>query len=456
MSIALYFIASPNSALAVDAIYDVEWDKKAETLIVHVEFHNKTAMQLSNYDRELSNALLSSQQLSKEQLSNGQLSKERLSKSNQTSVNAQIRGNRIRFEPAISSRLRYVVSVKSRGRYPYVFEQDSLVMPTHLWLWRNDAIHHAQFRFRDSRGKTLPFYLPFPKTEETWDLTVTPPGWTSRTLVGSVSHHPISLRQNRQINAVLLGSLNEDPTRWQAWLKDTATAVETGFDYFPVDKANILVIPTTSRNSPVPWGEVQRGGFPSVHFFIDASKSKQQFAQDWTASHEMSHLFVPKTSWRDRWLSEGIASYYQNVLRARGGILSAELAWQKMRQGFARGRRGFNHRSLRNVNQTMHLYWGGVAIYFLADLRLREAGSSLDNVLQGFNECCFQLGKTWTAEELMAQFDSIAGETLPGTSIFTELLENEAAVKQFPVSANFENDSNPLLKKHLMNILQRK
>ena len=37
------------------------------------------------------------------------------------------------------------------------------------------------------------------------------------------------------------------------------------------------------------------------------------------------------------WLSEGTASYYQNVLRARAGILPAEDAWQRMHSGFRRG-----------------------------------------------------------------------------------------------------------------------
>lgn len=424
------------TAFALDAIYEVTWNKNAETLTVNVCMLDKPAMLLSNYDRELSPALMFATQAPQ----NGS-----------PSIDVKQGRNKIQFKPEISNCLDYVVSLKPKDSYPYLLEQDNLVIPTHLWLWRHPDISQARFRFSDVAGKLLNFYLPFPKHADWWVLSVTPPHWTSRTLIGNVNSYPITLSQNKHLNAVLLGSLNDSPKRWIGWLHKTAAAIETAFGYYPIDQANILVIPSKSRHSPVPWGEVQRGGYPAVHFFIDPAKSQQTFEQDWTASHEMSHLFVPKTLWRDRWLSEGIASYYQNVLRARGGILSKDEAWQKLREGFARGRRDFNHRSLRNVNQTMHLYWGGVAIYFLADLRLREQDSSLEMVLQRFNECCFTLDKIWSTEELMAKFDELSE-----TRIFTGLLKNEADEKQFPISTSFENSSNPLINKHLGNILSGK
>lgn len=297
-------------------------------------------------------------------------------------------------------------------------------------------------------GRPLKFHLPWPQKQQFWRLDKTPLSWTSRTVIGDVTVKSIALQNKRSINAILVGSLNNKSDRWIGWLRETANAIETGFGSFPIDNANILVVPAKSRKSPVPWGEVQRGGYPSVHFFIDPNKTPKTFREDWTASHEMSHLFVPKTSWRDRWLSEGIASYYQNVLRARSGLLTQQQAWQKLKQGFARGRRDFNNRSLRNVNQTMHLYWGGVSIYFLADLRLREVDSSLEETLKAFNQCCFDLDKTWRAEQLMSKFDQLSN-----TTIFTELLNNEANIRKFPIEESFEQRSNPLLKRHLSGIL---
>ena len=48
---------------------------------------------------------------------------------------------------------------------------------------------------------------------------------------------------------------------------------------------------------------------------VDASASSRDLRTDWTASHEFAHLLLPYVS--DKWVSEGVASYYQNVLQAR-------------------------------------------------------------------------------------------------------------------------------------------
>lgn len=440
--IATLMLFFATNVSGIEANYSVVWHKAEEQLEVSVCFTSlndvsDTTFTLQNFDRELSSALLWANQ--KESSAQNR---------NATKVNVKNRRNRIIINTVISPCVEYAVSVRQRGRYPYVFENNTLVLPTHSWFWSHEDLVSAHFDIRDQNGKPLNFTLPWPEINSHYQLQTTPLSWYSRTLIGDVQTYKIRLSKNRSITASLVGSLNKTPQRWQTWLQNTATAVETGIGYFPLDKANILVAPARSRSSPVPWGEVQRGGYPSVHFFINPNKSQQAFNEDWTASHEMSHLFVPLISWRDRWLSEGIASYYQNVLRARAGMLTKEQAWQKIIDGFDRGRRDFNNRSLRNVNKTMHLYWGGVGFYLLADLRLRESDSSLDAVLRAYNQCCFELDRAWGAEELMALFDDLSG-----TKVFSVLLKNEAAAKAFPISKAFEQPNNPLLIKHLGAIL---
>ena len=63
---------------------------------------------------------------------------------------------------------------------------------------------------------------------------------------------------------------------------------------------------------------------------MDPDRPLDDLRTDWTATHEFSHLLLPYVSRRDRWLSEGLASYYQNVLRARDGRLSETDAWRKL------------------------------------------------------------------------------------------------------------------------------
>ena len=48
---------------------------------------------------------------------------------------------------------------------------------------------------------------------------------------------------------------------------------------------------------------------------------------------------LPYITSRHRWMSEGFASYYQNILMARAeSIHRRERAWKKLWDGFERGR----------------------------------------------------------------------------------------------------------------------
>jgi hypothetical protein len=139
----------------------------------------------------------------------------------------------------------------------------------------------------------------------------------------------------------------------------------------------------------------------------------------------------------DRWLSEGIASYYQNVLRARAGLKSAPWAWNALHAGFERGIRGTARgRSLAEVSETMmrdrsfmRVYWSGAAIV-LADveLRRRSAGAqSLDTALAAFGDCCLPADRSWSARELMRQLDR-----LTGTTVFMDLYRKHVDADDFP------------------------
>ena len=58
------------------------------------------------------------------------------------------------------------------------------------------------------------------------------------------------------------------------------------------------------------------------------------------------------------------------------------------------------------------VYWTGAAIFFKADVELRESTDnrqSLDSVLGEFQRCCLPSGRLWSARQLFAEFDRIAG-----------------------------------------------
>lgn len=419
--------AQPTSAttqvIQADADYQLTWLRTKRILKVDLCVPHHFSKTLINHNREES---------------------KRLIKAHQGTKTLTHKNGRLFPQVGEEKCINYSIDITpTRLQSSALSEKDTLVLNTQTWLWYNDNFKLVTIEAFDENGSRLNTFLPFQKANNLFKIANTGLQWESRSLLGNVDIYKLALTHTT-LEIAIAGNARQRHKEWLKWLEKTALAVESVFGYYPINHAKVIIVPIGSRSGPIPWGEVQRGGFPSVHFFIDETRPIQEFIDDWTGSHELSHLLLPKLSYKDRWVSEGIASYYQNVARSRSALLSKEAAWNKLKQGFARGRRDFNNRSLRNANKIMHVYWGGVAYFFLADLRLREQGQSLDLVLQSFNQCCLPSFKRWTAEELANTFDVISN-----TNIFTNLLRNEALEKQFPISPAFEQATNPLLVKHL-------
>lgn len=149
--------------------------------------------------------------------------------------------------------------------------------------------------------------------------------------------------------------------------------------------ASITAVALAARG-PVLFGMAGRGVVPSVLLFATESPGPE-IVDDWTLVHELSHLAVPYVPAADAWLSEGLATYYQEVLRARAGMQSAEAAWRAIDDGLRRGAADGTGRSLREESRRMHasrsytrVYWAGAAIALLIDVALRTRGlGSLDD-----------------------------------------------------------------------------
>jgi hypothetical protein len=213
------------------------------------------------------------------------------------------------------------------------------------------------------------------------------------------------------------------------WLKVAAMDVAGVGGSFPHPEPQVIVQPVGSGSrgggSPVPFGYVVRHGGETVRFFVSPERPLPDYLDDWTATHEFSHLLLPYVRGREKWVSEGFASYYQNVLLARRGAYTEAEAWRRLQRSFERARQipdpppldGLHRRSFWQVR--MLVYWTGAAMALQADARLREASGgrqSLDTVLGRLRDCCLPSPDVWTAAELFARLDAISG-----TRIFSEL-----------------------------------
>lgn len=226
---------------------------------------------------------------------------------------------------------------------------------------------------------------------------------------------------------------SEDPARTrllQHWLGEVADAALTVSGRFPLARAQVRVEEIRSDDpSPVPWGQTSRRRNVAVLLYVRDDATLQELRDDWTATHEFSHLFHPYLGMRGRWLAEGLASYYQNVLRARVGLLSEAQAWEQLDAGFGRGRAAATGTRLDELGGRgrMRVYWAGAAYWLEADLALRARGSSLDAVLGKYAQCCLQGSASVAPETFVAELDRIGD-----SDVFGNLYRRYAASLEFP------------------------
>lgn len=219
----------------------------------------------------------------------------------------------------------------------------------------------------------------------------------------------------------------------QRWADEAARATRLPSGRYPLDSATVEVREIASRDpSPVPWGQIARRDGVSVQLYVRADATFEQLRADWTAVHEFAHLAHPYLGERGRWLAEGLASYHQNLLRARAGLLAPEEAWRRLDAGFRRGeavRGGVALGALgRSRGATMRVYWAGAAYWLEMDIALRrDHGTTLSSVLDAYARCYLDGTSHVDPGDFVDALDRVAG-----TDLFARRYRDYAATPAFP------------------------
>jgi hypothetical protein len=87
-------------------------------------------------------------------------------------------------------------------------------------------------------------------------------------------------------------------------------------------------------DSVVIFDRVTRRDGETVELFVNPNHPIDEYYSDWTATHEFSHLMLRLLSQHHRWISEGLATYYQNILMSWASRYTPEPTWQLMIEGF--------------------------------------------------------------------------------------------------------------------------
>ncbi|MGH7269338.1 MAG: hypothetical protein ACREJ3_02825 [Polyangiaceae bacterium] len=168
------------------------------------------------------------------------------------------------------------------------------------------------------------------------------------------------------------------------WIGDSASCVAQLFGRFPTD-ATVFIVPVSGADHVLFGRVLSLTGASAALLFGDATSRVSQ-PRDWVVVHEFLHLGSPSFVGEGHWLEEGLATYYEPIVRHRAGFTTEAELWGHFLREMPRGlRKGGDAVDLEDRSDIDSTYWGGALFALLADIRIREATRgvhSLDDVMR--------------------------------------------------------------------------
>jgi hypothetical protein len=303
---------------------------------------------------------------------------------------------------------------------------------------QGDVDAKAQVSLPEGWSFSAPWHrLGHTETGVRYDIPNTPPNWSANVAFGHFTEQRMELPGGTLRVSILHGPDAEQEQTLHVWLDRVTRAVLSAYGRLPLADVQVLVIPLHSHRGAVMFGQSIRGQGNALEILVDASRPAAEFDDDWIAVHELSHLMHPYLGDRGSWVAEGLATYYQNVLRARGGMLTAAQGWDRLREGFSRNDGKRYDETLADAAGTMHrthdfqrIYWSGAAFWLTVDRDLRHDSGGrlgLDLALSRFRDCCLPAYRGWAPEEFVAKLDALLE-----VRTFSTRYREFSALRRFP------------------------
>ncbi|MCL1137015.1 hypothetical protein [Shewanella pneumatophori] len=140
-----------------------------------------------------------------------------------------------------------------------------------------------------------------------------------------------------EIDIIDISVPDAEKVKVKLWVDHGLDAVSKTLGPLPQKRIEIEVIQQRNAREPVPFAEVIRDNPIKVKLTVDAFATLDDFIEDWTLYHELSHLYLPYLDYPSFWLTEGFATYMQYVVMLNSQIINRQSFIERMRDGFIRG-----------------------------------------------------------------------------------------------------------------------
>jgi hypothetical protein len=207
-----------------------------------------------------------------------------------------------------------------------------------------------------------------------------------------------------------------------AWVRTAVEGLAAYYGRFHPPRT-LVVVQAGQPGSPTR-GETLGDGGPAVLVRVGADVTAAKTREDWVVTHELIHVTQPSLARDHSWLSEGLATYVEPIVRARAGLVTPEAYWHDLIEGVPQGLPEPGDEGLDRTHTWGRTYWGGALFCLVADVRIREQTNntrSLDDALRGIVATGADVEAHWTIEQFLD-----AGDRATGTSVLRDLYQTMA------------------------------
>ncbi len=289
---------------------------------------------------------------------------------------------------------------------------DSIFGRASSFLLRPEPLGDAILRVRVGAGDANRFATGLRRDENGgYVFRASELGEASFTAFGSLRHGRLDVLGGR-LDVALLGSplAMGDPATLD-WLRESAACVASLFGRFPAD-ATLFVVPVRGA-SQVVFGRVMSLAGGSVALLFGDQTRASSLHENWVVVHELFHLGCPSFVGEGHWLEEGLATYYEPILRERAGWMTEAELWSHFSREMPRGLRGASDPpALEDRDDIDSTYWGGALFALLADVRIRRRtgnARSLDDVMRAVLATEGNATQTATVADFLRVGDDASG-----------------------------------------------
>jgi hypothetical protein len=209
------------------------------------------------------------------------------------------------------------------------------------------------------------------------------------------------------------GAFNASEDERRGWIEESANAVAEFFHGFPVQRAALMVVPVPDHLG-VLHGKVVPAGGAGIALLMGEHTPRYRLYRDWILVHELFHLGFPSFWKEGKWLDEGLATYYEPIIRARAGWRSENSVWREFAHEMPQAVPALELGGLENTSDHGAIYWGGALLSLMADAETRRKSGGklgLEDGVRGLIAAGADATQVWDLEHAIRIIDAQLGDS---------------------------------------------